>query len=474
MSKRKYLVWSLIGMMVMSSLTGCSTAKKADPAPAKEEQKVDKEEEKEEKEEVQDEEEAQEKEEKIDLKGRTITFGAWYDIAPDESTGKGEKLAERKKELEEKYNCKIEFLNTNNINDNTELLVTSTLAGDPIADVLYIDGRVFHSVVAKDVIQPLDTIKNLEIDNPMWDGLVKKSSTYKGHIYAVDNKTEVRYGVYYNKRMFEEAGLPDLYELQRNGEWTWDKMKEFAEKLTIDKDGDGVIDQYGIIDTQDDLIAQLIYSNNGEPVTYNEETNEAAVTLNSEACMEALKFYTNLVNEMDVAFKKEEGMSWDFQMQTFGAQKVAILPHAQYASQAFKDMEDDYGWVMFPKGPKADSYKALMGTINMQVIPAGIENVEEVALIMKEWNEPTEEGEDGWKEEFYPVFRDANAVDETMEMQRKTENRIFPSYHKFPGVDDLLYEKLYIPLSNGEVTPAAGVEAITPQLEAIINDNLKN
>ena len=79
MSKRKYLVWSLIGMMVMSSLTGCSTAKKVDPAPAKEEQKVDKEEEKE------------EKEEKIDLKGRTITFGAWYDIAPDESTGKGEK-----------------------------------------------------------------------------------------------------------------------------------------------------------------------------------------------------------------------------------------------------------------------------------------------------------------------------------------------------------------------------------------------
>lgn len=73
---------------------GCSTAQKIDPdpAPVKEEQKVDKEE----KEAVQD------KKEKIDLKGRTITFGAWSDITPDESMGKDEKLVKRKKEFAEK------------------------------------------------------------------------------------------------------------------------------------------------------------------------------------------------------------------------------------------------------------------------------------------------------------------------------------------------------------------------------------
>ena len=29
-------------------------------------------------------------------------------------------------------------------------------------------------------------------------------------------------GMFYNKTMFEQAGLPDPYELQEAGEWTWD------------------------------------------------------------------------------------------------------------------------------------------------------------------------------------------------------------------------------------------------------------
>jgi ABC-type glycerol-3-phosphate transport system substrate-binding protein len=37
--------------------------------------------------------------------------------------------------------------------------------------------------------------------------------------------------MYYNKRMFREAGLSDPWELYQQGEWTWDKMMEMAREV---------------------------------------------------------------------------------------------------------------------------------------------------------------------------------------------------------------------------------------------------
>ncbi|OQY23467.1 MAG: hypothetical protein B6I34_04645 [Anaerolineaceae bacterium 4572_32.1] len=46
--------------------------------------------------------------------------------------------------------------------------------------------------------------------------------------------------LYYNKDAFDAAGVGYPTE-----DWTWDDFLDAAKKLTIDKDGDGVIDQYG-------------------------------------------------------------------------------------------------------------------------------------------------------------------------------------------------------------------------------------
>ena len=48
--------------------------------------------------------------------------------------------------------------------------------------------------------------------------------------------------VFYNKTLFDEAGLEYPGE-----DWTFDDMMEMAKKLTKDVDGDGKIDQYGIM-----------------------------------------------------------------------------------------------------------------------------------------------------------------------------------------------------------------------------------
>lgn len=63
----------------------------------------------------------------------------------------------------------------------------------------------------------------------------------EGHIWGIPHGLNA-VGVYYNKKLFDEAGLSYPAE-----DWTYADMLEMAKKLTKDKDGDGVTDQYGLI-----------------------------------------------------------------------------------------------------------------------------------------------------------------------------------------------------------------------------------
>ncbi len=68
--------------------------------------------------------------------------------------------------------------------------------------------------------------------------------------------------MYYNKDMFDEAGVPYPDET-----WTWETLVENGKKLTKDKDSDGTIDQYALwadVWDMELLWASLIWQNEGE------------------------------------------------------------------------------------------------------------------------------------------------------------------------------------------------------------------
>lgn len=47
-------------------------------------------------------------------------------------------------------------------------------------------------------------------------------------------KAEPRKGVFFNKRLLNDAGVDpeEIYDLQAKGEWTWEAFEALCEKLT--------------------------------------------------------------------------------------------------------------------------------------------------------------------------------------------------------------------------------------------------
>ena len=151
--------------------------------------------------------------------------------------------------------------------------------------------------------------------------------------------------LFYNKDAFDAAGLayPD-------GTWTWDDFLAAAKALTIDKDGDGQIDQWGYYGYGRYAEAQAWVFSNGGVLTDNEkhtfEPNSGA--------LDAIQFMSDLVNVYKVAPSPKD-MSGISYKTIFPNQIAAMFVDGGWFSDDFrKNIGDKFRWgvTRVPVGPK--------------------------------------------------------------------------------------------------------------------------
>ncbi|MBB3127028.1 ABC-type glycerol-3-phosphate transport system substrate-binding protein [Paenibacillus rhizosphaerae] len=103
-------------------------------------------------------------------------------------------------------------------------------------------------------------------------------------LYKVDGKynsvtqvTSFGLTMVYNKDLFKNAGLPDLPTDWNDPSWTWDKMVEYAKKLTSNY-GKGINAQYGIASVTDNphTLSFLFGGNPYLPETYTTSFAESS------------------------------------------------------------------------------------------------------------------------------------------------------------------------------------------------------
>src|SRR5690554_856168 len=202
--------------------------------------------------------------EKYDFGGRTITYSAWWDLRPDPGVSEEmERQARRVAEVEKKYNVKIDYVNV----PWAEYLgryISTIMAGDSMADIVRVEAEWFYpTLLLNNFCTNLSDLGAFDFSREKFEPVSVSLGTYRGKVYAYETGRLYPRGVlFWNKSMFEREGLPNLYEIFFNYEWTWDKMLEFTKVLTKDTDGDGVIDQWGIGGANQRLERALVISNN--------------------------------------------------------------------------------------------------------------------------------------------------------------------------------------------------------------------
>ena len=107
------------------------------------------------------------------------------------------------------------------------------LASHSAPDVMRVDHYNFPSLVTKGYFHDLTDLaaKDPTFHREDYFPQAIEEGLYKGRLYGLN----VLFGgdiIYYNKTMFQQAGLEDPADLAKKGQWTWDKFRDCAVKMT--------------------------------------------------------------------------------------------------------------------------------------------------------------------------------------------------------------------------------------------------
>ena len=217
------------------------------------------------------------------------------------------------------------------------------MAGNVAPDIMAVEVNLFPTLWAKGAflsLQPfIDRDPAFHI-NEFFPEVVGRFSVNKD-VYAIPRDTAPFACVYYNKKLFDEAGLP-----YPTDDWTWDDLLRVSRQLT--KTENGRVSRYGFYAW---AWQNFVYSNGGKLV--DNLYHPTKCLLGEAKAVEGLQFYSDLMNKYKVA--PTPVMLGNLAMgaqQLFMTQRVAMFSSGYWEVPILRQIKGfEWDVVMFPKGP---------------------------------------------------------------------------------------------------------------------------
>lgn len=345
-----------------------------------------------------------------DLGGREFTLYTWFGInVPDSEYG--DALTEYREWAEETYNYKMSVDSTGGWGDNFNKLGELAVGGLESVNNEYRAYMVpagrgeVMAAIKEGLVWNVSSLGVIDFSELRYDvNGVSKMYSMNGDVYGFSaDFPEPRNGVWFNKELLEQTtGMTadDIYDLQKNNEWTWEKFEEICQKVYEggDTDNDGIQDIYALACNSGVLQSGALISNGVEMFPYRDGKFEYCAE--DPAVIEAFDWFLKVMRA-DYWYPQPEGTEWDYFYPAFDDEgKIVFLPEqayhingrlsAQTGTESNESNAGSYGFVMFPIGPKANG-QFINGTEDNVILIPKCYNEEEaksIAIAFNIWTAP--------------------------------------------------------------------------------------
>nr|AGS51914.1 extracellular solute-binding protein, family 1 [uncultured bacterium contig00002] len=417
------------------------------------------------------------------LKGKTVVIGNWwtnwnvdtYEPANEEES----RQLDWRKKIQSDNGFTMYEEEISGWDDYLQIITNYILSGNKKYNAYYVGADWAMSLFRQGLLAPLpsDVVKvsgqepSAARQQTGYGAAMANMFTFGGNQYAMvinrENESWQTVLILYNKRLLREAGIdPETpYNMQRDGTWTWDAFLDMVRRTTRDNNNDGITDVYGLASDDDgDVLSAFVYSNGANLVTFD-NSGRAVNSSNSPAYLEALNFFTDLRTQ-GLMMPKPTDAQWAWNFYNFVDGGTAFFIGQEWFKGMAGDMQDDYGSVLMPKGPRASNYRVSF-TDNVMIVPSILtaQEVEDTLKAIDLWYVPMS---DDYLAGHYGVYRDRRAVEETVAMTRDSRYITYRNYMLIPGVNDI-YKDFISQWHTFTGTPAQLVEQFAPRYNAAID-----
>ena len=230
----------------------------------------------------------------------------------------------------------VEFIETSDRDDLIARLSTAFAGGAP-PDLFLMNYRFYGQFAVKGVLESLqpylDSSDVFRADE-FYPQAMEAFQVDGEQICMPQNISSLV--VYYNKDLFDEAGLPYPDE-----GWTWADFLRMAKALTVDVDGDGVTDRYGVgMDPEVIRLAPFIWSSGAELV--DDETDPTRFAVDTPTAIKAMQDFFDLHAVHGVAPGDEELESEDTETRFLNG-TLGMVFSSRRDTPSFRTITD-FGW----------------------------------------------------------------------------------------------------------------------------------
>ncbi|MBO5273835.1 MAG: hypothetical protein J6I45_04390 [Clostridia bacterium] len=255
---------------------------------------------------------------------------------------------ERNLMFEERYNTKV-MCTTYPLETLIEQTRMAILTDTYYCDLLSIPLYSLGSFAASDSLLNLRSLPYVDFDAPYFNQDAINAATAGNYIYAALGDANLNenfmYCVYFNRGKAERLGIKNLYKLAESGDWTWDKLAEYA-KLSASVNGslgfDSTLGRNGMIDA--------LFTSTGTQMTVTQK--DARPTLNTDTAK-----FGEITQKIKSFLTAENGYTADpgNALGNFYGGKALFFIERLTVAPWINDMRDNWGILPLPKYDSAQA-----------------------------------------------------------------------------------------------------------------------
>ncbi|MBO5649234.1 MAG: hypothetical protein J6S76_04915, partial [Clostridia bacterium] len=301
-------------------------------------------------------------------------------------------IYQRNRKVEERFNCKIAVVFDGDDATAMDYIVRNCTSGEDAYDMGSTQAIYTGGLIPNQYFKNWYDLPNVNFDKPWWSDSNKELLTYNDVCFMALGDLSLSamyttYCVYYNKRLGADYDMPDIYELVNNGEWTIDKITELSKDIYVDMNMDGQVDLesdlFGYVsDSASNMNAYLWAFDN--PVYRKNGDGELELVFKSDKLWD-------LTTKLCDVFNIYSGIA---QCKFTGNTPTAIFSEGravfangfiQHAIKYYREMEDDYAILPYPKWDEAQKnyYTMADGAHQALTVPTTINDPERVSTIIE-------------------------------------------------------------------------------------------
>lgn len=291
--------------------------------------------------------------------------------------------------VEEQFNVKIESQQAPQ-GQGATYVEKSQMSGDGAYDLVWSHVGEMSSLVLKKMLSDFNAVPNIDITQPWWNRLATESLTINGHCYLQMNYIPftgvlLSHCLYFNKNMAADNGITNLYALVNANEWTFDRFAEFAKSVSVDVNGDGEYDEndiYGLTASHGTSGVAFSIAMGTKPIKVNPD-GSYTLTMLSERNQSILENIVALTSGNSTYLITDYALENELAKMFAQGRALFYSGFLTDSYQFFRDMDDDYGLLPFPKyDPSQQDYiTTVTGGTGLLGIPKYVTDPEKVGTV---------------------------------------------------------------------------------------------